>query len=180
MSYGYILLGSLIGGEIYPDWSNSLSLFCKHFLSHQTQGISCGINGVDIDLFVLIYLTILKGAGACISALKDRLLRGHSYGKRNWLIAFGKVRLRMVGKLTKVCTECILTSRRRIFFMQLRQLTQTEHNELLVYLEKLISDGMESTYGHADFMKRPSLKLANSTFSDLISNDVLEGLGEQG
>ena len=54
----------------------------------------------------------------------------------------------------------------------MRPITEDEHQELLTYLEEIISIATQEKgyYGYEHFMGTPSLKIINDTFSDLLVN----------
>jgi hypothetical protein len=53
---------------------------------------------------------------------------------------------------------------------------EKEHQELLVYLEELMSQAMSVRYSYDWFMKSDYMKLVNDTFSELVSNDALDNI----
>ena len=54
------------------------------------------------------------------------------------------------------------------------KMTPEEHNDLMVYLDKLMSQAMCVRPGYDWFMKSNYMALVNNTFSELIILDVLE------
>lgn len=60
--------------------------------------------------------------------------------------------------------------------LAIRKITEEEHQELLTYLEEIISIATQEKgyYGYEHFMGTPSLKIINDTFSELVVDDVIE------
>jgi hypothetical protein len=58
----------------------------------------------------------------------------------------------------------------------MRQMTEQEHADFVIYLEEFIGIAMRKTYGYDDFMRYPYLKPCNDTFTDLLVNYNLKDL----
>jgi len=51
-----------------------------------------------------------------------------------------------------------------------------EHQDLMVWLETFLAIAMSKVWGYDRFMSYPYLKLCNDTFSELLTNEVFNGL----